>query len=72
MIQKAPQEATPRGLFLRPAKGEKMLKIILVILMLAVLVTDILMLSIAWTHRPFTLREIFDSLRDLLRSRKDR
>ncbi len=49
-----------------------MLKIILVILMLAMLATDILMLSIAWTHHPFTLREIFDSLRDLLRGRKDR
>ena len=71
-MRKAPQEAAPRGLFLRPIKGEKMLKIILVILMLAMLATDTLMLSIAWTHHPFTLREIFDSLRDLLRGRKDR
>ena len=50
-MRKAPQEATPRGLFLRPVKGEKMLKIIMVILMLAILATDILMLFIAWTHR---------------------
>lgn len=49
-----------------------MFKIIIAILLLAMLATDILMLSIAWTHRPFTLREIFDSLRDLLRGRKDR
>lgn len=71
-MQKAPQEATPRGLFLRHSKGENMFKIIMAILLLAMLATDILMLSIAWTHHPFTLREIFDSLRDLLRSRKDR
>ena len=71
-MQKAPQEATPRGFLHRPNKGEMMLKIILAILMLAMLATDILMLSIAWTHRPFTLREIFDSLRDLLCGRKDR
>ncbi len=49
-----------------------MFRIILVVLMLALLATDILMLSIAWTHHPFTFREIFDSLRDLLRGRKDR
>lgn len=49
-----------------------MFKIILTILMLAMLATDILMLSIAWTHHPFTFREIIDSLRDLLRGRKDR
>lgn len=49
-----------------------MFRIILAVLMLALLATDILMLSIAWTHRPFTFREIFDSLRDMLRGRKDR
>ena len=42
------------------------------VLLLALLATDILMLSIAWTHRPFSFREIIDSLRDLLRGRKDR
>ena len=49
-----------------------MFKVILAILLLAVLATDIMMLSIAWTHRPFTFREIFDSLRDLLRGRKEK
>ena len=32
----------------------------------------LIMLSIAWTHYPFTLRELYDSLRDMLRGRKDR
>ena len=49
-----------------------MFRIIMGLLLLAMLATDILMLSIAWTHRPFTFREIFDSLRDMLRGRKDR
>ena len=71
-MRKAPQEATPRGLFLRPSKGEKMFRIIMALLLLAMLATDILMLSIAWTHHPFTFREIIESLRDLLRGRKDR
>ncbi len=49
-----------------------MFRIIMAILLLALLATDIMMLSIAWTHRPFSFREIIDSLRDLLRGRKDR
>ena len=71
-MQKAPQEATTRGLLRGPSKGEKMLRIIMAFLLLAMLATDILMLSIAWTHHPFTFREIIESLRDLLRGRKDR
>lgn len=53
-----------------------MFNILIITLFAVVLVTDILMLSIAWTHHPFTFREIFDSLRecviDLLRSRKEK
>ena len=49
-----------------------MFRIIMALLLLAMLATDILMLSIAWTHHPFTFREIIESLRDLLRGRKDR
>ncbi|MBQ6481068.1 MAG: hypothetical protein IJI45_08125 [Anaerolineaceae bacterium] len=56
-----------------------MFRILVIILFVIILATDILMLSIAWTHRPFTFREIIeslcecvhDTLRDLLRSRKD-
>ena len=47
-----------------------MFRIIMALLLLAMLATDIIMLSIAWTHHPFTFREILDSLRDLLRGRK--
>lgn len=49
-----------------------MFRIIMALLLLAMLATDIIMLSIAWTHHPFTFREILDSLRDLLRGRKEK
>lgn len=60
------------GPFPSPIQGKKMFRIVMAILLLALLATDIMMLSIAWTHRPFSFREIIDSLRDLLRGRKDR